>query len=762
MTKRKIFNQNEKIISQDMTAIGQHMFEAVENIVGDTIGYPHHYASVTVSQQSATTVIINPGRLLIFEKLYDLDAAFPVDLTERLPLVLGDTVWVALLLRGKPVIDEVLRPKRVNVDTGATDLQSVPKTERLTVECVVQTGVPGPTPLKPTVAEAECVVAWVLLAQTGVQTIEMEGTNRVKTLYEVEGRVTILEARMDAIEQVAATLRTDLSALAAKQREAVRPEIFNQMRLDVSAMKRAMRIFENDPRAYFYDSALVPDKWDVQNSLWLARIKEGIRFGWAAYRDSQLALLDLANPDVIIRNNLMLPKFTEEVKLSVSGGTGSKTISQIVHTVITPVRREISRSSVSYGPVVQVCQNQQDWAAAGLADARAGQTLAVAGETFNVIGQSSSGVGGAWNADPASTGHKNYDVQSVSVSTWTEVYWDYVTETFGLNGSVIGQTWLNSQPMIITGFRIPFKRVGTDGDVHLVLYECGQNGLPDLSKAIERTTVAHADLKVGMVTFPIRPALAEPGKRYSWSLVTTGNHAIAFSTDNKFAQGSSWLMTDGAVINGSPTEDYDFEILGAKFASTRTVVEFQPLTLADGITFMRIVAAGWAPAGTSQLWQWQPQGDTKWYDMSPENADILYGKPPLIRLRLVMVGTTDLAPAIVLDAKARGETGRTRGDMRALTKSIAFGVSTTAVTLDLTIDRWKQAEHTAALKLISGGVTLTPNATSVWQDPDNAMRRRLTATFTGIAATTNAVVQIEGTKSGVDEWFGESLFLMAD
>lgn len=715
-----------------------------------------------MSQQSATTVVINPGRLLVFDKLYDLDDAFSVNLTSRLPLVLGDTVWVALLLRGRTDVDQAQRPVQVNADTGATDLQMVPKTERLTVECVVQAGIAGPTPLKPTVAETECVVAWVLLAQTGIQAIEMEPSNRAKTLYEVEGRVTILEARMDAIEQVAATLRTDLSAISAKQREAVRPEIFNQVRLDVSAMKRAMRIFENDPRAYFYDSALVPDKWDIPNSLWLARIKEGVRFDWANYRDSQLALYNPANPDVRITENLMLPKWTEETKLSVTGGSGSKNISQLVHQEVTLVRREISRSSVSYGPIVQVCQNQQDWAAAGLSDARAGQTLAVAGETFNVVGQSTSGVGGAWNADPASTGHKNYDVQSVSVSTWTEVYWDQVTETFGLNGSIYGQTFLNSQAMVMTGLRLRFTRVGTDGDVHVCVCECGEDGSPRFDKVLQRATVTRANLSTGWVRFGFRPMLLDPGKRYAFFLTTTGNHQIAFVTDNKFAQGSLFQVTDGAWALVSPIEDLEFELLGAKFSTTRTVVEFEPLTLDGGMTYMRLVAAGWAPAGTSQLWQWQPQGDTNWYDMSPENADILYGLPPLVRLRLVMVGTTDIAPAIVLDSKARGETGRTRGDIRALTKSIAFGLSTTAITVDLTIDRWKNAEHTAVVKIITGGVTRTATATSIWQDPDNDKRRRLTATFSGIPTTTSAVIQIEGTKTGVDEWFGESVFVMAD
>ncbi len=762
MTKRKIFNVNEKIASEDLTAIGLHSNETTGNIVGDAIGYPHHYATVTVSQQSATTAVINPGRLFIYDKLYDLDEAFSIDLTPRLPLVLGDTVWVALLLRGEPAMDTAQRTVRTNVDTGTTDLQTVNKTERLTVTCVDQVGIAGPTPIKPTVATNECVVAWLLLAQTGIQLIEMEPKNRVKTLYEVEGRVVILEARMDAIEQVAATLRTDLSAISAKQREAVRPEIFNQMRLDVSAVKRALRIFENDPRAYFYDSALLPTKWDTPNSLWMARIKEGVRFAFANYRDSQLALYNPANPDVRITEGLMLPKWTEETKLSVSGGSGQKNISQLVHTEVTLVRREISRSAVAYGPIVQVCQNQQDWAAAGLSDSRAGQTLAVAGETFNVVGQSSSGVGGAWNADPASVGHKNYDVQSVSVSTWTEVYWDQVTETFGLNGSIYGQTWLNSQAMIMTGLNLRFTRVGTDGDVHICVCECGEDGSPRMDKVLQRSTVARANLAIGKVRFGFRPMLLEPGKRYAFFLTTTGNHQIAFVSENKFAQGSLFQVTDGAWALVSPTEDLEFDILGAKFSTTRTVVEFEPLTLDGGMTYMRLIAAGWAPAGTSQLWQWQPQGDTEWYDMTPENADILYGLPALVRLRLVMVGTTDLAPAIVLDSKARGETGRTRGDLRALTKNIAFGLSTTAITVDLTIDRWKAGEHSAAVKLVVGASTLNATATSVWQDPDNPKRRRLTATFSGIAATTSAAVQIEGTKTGVDEWFGESVFLMAD
>lgn len=758
--KQQLFHADEYPEAADFARTGEHLVEAAGNLAGDLGGYPHHYAAVTVTEAAATKITINPGRIYFNGSLYDLDDAFELDLVARLPLVVGDTVWCAILLSGITAVDQAQRQVLVDADTGETDVQYIDNVRRFTITAAEQAGIPGPTPLKPTVAENRCIVAWVLLSATGIETIEMHQPHRVKSLYQVEGRLTIVEGQIVELVESTKSLRTDLSAVAAAQRDAVRPDVFGLVQRDVAAVRRSLRLLEQEPRSYFFDPALTTDKWDTQHSEWNSRIKEGIRFPFASYKDTQLALYDAANPDITITDGLLLPKWSEVVKLSVTGGTGSIIISQLQHTVVNAIRREISRSSVSYGPIQTVCENQKDWATVG-ESARVGSTLAVAGETFQVVGLATNKQSADWNANPASVGHKNYDVQSVSVSSWTEVYWDYVTEIVGLNGSTFGQTWLNAQAAIMTGLKLRFTSVGSDGDVHVVVCETTDGGQPDFSKVLQKSTVPRAGLAIGKVRFGFRPMLLEPGKRYSFFVVTTGNHAVATVSGNKYAQGSSWRMSDGVWAQVNLEDDLEFEILGAEFARTRTVVEMQPLTMENGITWFRLLASGWAPAGTSSIWEFQVQGESVWRPLTAENASVLYGLPPLIRLRLVMLGTTDLAPAIVMDAKARAETGRTGGAQVARTKAIALGLSTTSLTVDLVIDQWKAAEHTAALKLISGGVTYTPTASSVVTDADNPKKRRLTGNFT-VPATSSVTVKIEGTKTGVDEWFGENLFLMAN
>ncbi|WP_173087710.1 hypothetical protein [Devosia sp. 1635] len=759
--KRQIIRDDVYNSGEDHSAHGLNTIEAVGNLAADVAGYPHHYAAVTVSAPAATVVRINPGRLYAAGKVYDLDQPVDVDLQPRLTQVSGDTVWVALLLRGKVDVIRQQRQVLIDADTEETDVQQVEVAEHFTMEGIVQAGIPGPTPLKPTVAETECIVAWVLLSNASVAAIEMHPAHRVRSLYEVEGRLTILEFRFAELVQTVATLRTDLSAVAAAQRDAVRRDVFAQALLDISALRRETRILENEPRAYLYDPGLVNDKWDTDHPMWVARVAEGIRFEFVQLRDDRLELYDAANSDIVVVDGMLLPRYEEVVKLSVEGGTQSKNMSQLVHTEVRAVQREVSRSSTSYGPIVTVCENTKDWERVGTA-AKAGKKLAVKGETFKVVGLSTNTRSANWNADPRSDGHKNYDVQKVSTTSWTETYWDYVSEEFGLNGSVYGQTWLNSQMQILTAIRLRFTRVGSSGDAHLVVCECSDDGEPELDKVIYRSTVLHANLAAGKVRFPLRPSLLEPGRRYAWFMVTTGNHQIAYVENNKFAEGSMFQMSDGAWAQGSITEDFEFDLMGAKFLSTRTKIEFQPLNLPGGMTYVRLITPGWAPEGTQALWQFKLPGDDQpWRNITPENADTLYAQPEGIRLRMVMVGTTDLSPALLLGATARSEVGRTQGLLRARTELIQFGVSTNRIVVDLMIDQWVDAQHTATVRLLIGATEYTATAVSIWQDPDKPKRRRLSAVFTGLPSTTSAIVLLEGTKTGVDEWFGESLFVMA-
>lgn len=763
MSKRVVVGHAEYLKEADYNNLGLLPQLALDDVVGDALAWPAHWAGFSVSMSSAYEVTISPGRYHQGDLVWASDAAQTISLITFFPLAESDEKWLALIARGeeRTVYDARAFETSVDPDTREPVSMSTPVIQHRDLNVVVQQGSAVPAPAtRPIIAETDCCIAYVRVTTTGIKEIVPGEYWRVKSVAEIEGRVTALEIWSKEIAESVASLRTDLSALAAAQRDAVRRDVFEQAIRDISGMRRAIRIFEQDPRAYFYDPALTTDMWDTTHSLWLARINEGIRFSFAHQKSDRLTLKNAADPAIMIKGDVMLPAYDEVVRLSVSGGSASKLISQLTHTEVTATQQSVSRTSIEIGPTVTVCENQKDWASAGDA-ARTGAKLTVAGETFQVVGLATNAVSAAWNANPVSAGHKNYDVQKVSVNTYTSTYWSYKTTTVGLNGSVYGQTWLNSQTQILTGVRLRFSSVGNGGDVHLLTCACDESGRPVVTRTIEVATVEHKDLKAGQVQFALAPGLYEAGARYSWYGITTGNHSIRYVSGNKFAEGSMWQLSDGVWAVPSVTEDFEFELLGPKFRATRTVVDFEAITLENGIDYLRILAAGWAPDGTMATWSFRPSGGT-YKEMSPEGADALYGLPASLDLRLTMVGTTDLAPAIVLDQYARIEVGRHRGDVRAITKPLALGVTATSITVDLTIDQWVEGEHAASVKLMAGTTTYTASTISIWQDPDKPKRRRLTCNFTGLPSVTAVRVLVEGTKAGVDAWFGESLFLMVN
>ncbi|MGQ3671781.1 hypothetical protein ACT6QG_05230 [Xanthobacter sp. TB0136] len=764
MSKIVQVGEAEYLEPADYNRMGEYPRAALDDVVGDAIGYPAHWAGFTVSVKSAQEVEISAGRYFEGRIVWASDAPITLNLITYFPMAASDEKWLALVLRGEDVQIHEARAFETATDPETSEPVSIstPVVLHRDLRVVVQQGSAVPPPAsQPVIAETDACIAFVRVKTTGIQEIVPGGQWRVKSLSEVEGRVTALELWAREIAESVASLRTDLSALAAAQRDAVRKDVFEQAIRDISGMRRALRVFEQDPRAYFYDPALTLDMWDTEHSLWLARVNEGIRFAFAHQRSDRLTLRNRADPAIMVQGDILLPAYDEVVRLSVSGGKSSKLISQLTHTEVTATKRTVSRTSIELGPTVTVCENQKDWATVGEA-ARTGSKLTVAGETFQVVGLSTNAKSANWNADPNSVGHKNYDVQKVSVNTYTSTYWSYKTTTVGLNGSVYGQTWLNSQTQILTGIRLRFTSVGNDGDVHLLTSECDDSGRPEIAATISNATVEHRLLKPGQVQFDLGPGLYEAGERYGWYAITVGKHSIRYVTGNKFAEGSMFQLSDGAWAVPSLTDDFEFELVGPKFRSTRTVVDFQPITLENGIDYLRILAAGWAPDGTLATWEFKPSDSNTWREFSPDGADALYGLPASLDLRLTMVGTTDLAPSIVLDEYARVEVGRHRGDLRAITKPLALGVTATSITVDLTIDQWVEGEHTASVKLMAGATTYTPTNTSIWQDPDKPKRRRLTCTFTALPNVTSVRVLIEGTKSGVDAWFGENLFLMVN
>lgn len=747
--KVTLFREAEVLEPADLDAIGQAARETDRNITGGAIDYPHHWADFGVAAISAVEVRVSEGRLFQGDTIYDLDAPATVNLQPRLPLALSDRVYVALLVRGETQTLEASRLIEVDADTEETVLEFGPKTEVRRVTMVEQAGLPGPTPLKPTLAADACCLCWVELSPTGIVSIEMYDEHRVKTLAEVEARVTVLEGDVRDSQSRTATIETDIANVASQLTDVPRPTVIRQLQRDVAAARRLIEL-PDEARAYWYDAGLVYDAWDRTHPDWLARIGEGVRFPYAAERDAQLALINPADPALRIYENLLMPAWTERPRIVVDGVTGSKNISQAVHVVTDAVLREISRERIIYGPSHWVCENTAEWSF--LYGRQIGETFQRDGETFEILQMSKLN----------KPGHRGYFIRQAQVDNYVETYWDYVTNSYGLNGSTFGQTFLVSQPMIATSLDLWFTRVATAGDVHVMLCETNESAAPDPTKAIVAKSLTPEQLSLGWVNFPFRPSLLDAGKRYAWVVVTTGNHALGTVAGNKFAQGTLFQFSDGAWAQGSLDEDFPFRLNAGLFAATRTVAEFDPLTLSDGMTQLDMLYSSWAPGGTELSWEIKPSGASAWTALKSGDPAALIGLPALTQIRAVFIGTTDLQPALVLDATARGRTYRHRGDMRAVSVDHAFGFATQTVQMETVVDHFDPAVHTMQNTLIAGGAVVTPASTTIVADINRPGRYTYFSVFTLAAPVTSARARpLMTTSNVVDMPFVQNIALYA-
>ncbi len=341
-----------------------------------------------------------------------------------------------------------------------------------------------------------------------------------------------------------------------------------------------------EARAYVYDNALVPTQWDLTNAAWLARIEEGVRFGFSSIATARIEVQAEDDPAIRFKGRRMVPAYDEVTRIENVALDTTLNISQLVHTNTTLVRKEASRIRITYGPTQWACENVAGWAGLG-GDARPGQMLTVNGETFEVVYQGA-------NYGP---GHQTYGVRQLRYELYSEPYWEYVTEDVGVNGSIYAQSFLVAQPMQVTSLDINFARVGTDGDVHVFLVETSTGGTPLFDRMLAQGIFKFANLTVGWNKCDLPITLLESGKRYAFVLVTTGAHSVYVSANNKFTGGSMFLTTDGAASQASTEQDICFRLNAAQYKSPRTVIPCTALNLADGMTTIDMLYAGWVPGG---------------------------------------------------------------------------------------------------------------------------------------------------------------------
>lgn len=789
--KEEKFTDVELVQAADLEKISTIALEGDQAIVGGAVGYPLHWARFTVETPSAQTIKVNTGLLFADDIVYELDEFKSIDLLSYLPTVVGDQRYVAVLVRG---VEETLSEEReifTDVDTDTTTFAQTPKTHRYGCEFVIQQGDRSPTPIKPEIASTNCCLCWVLLGTAGIIGVESSNDHRVKTLYEVEGRVTVLEGQMAVAYARTTSLQTDLANLQAAFKVYPKPGVIMQIQRDVAYARRALAM-PDAARNYWYDPVLVADCWDTTHALWLARIDQGLRFPFAAENQARIEVLDETDTAIRIKDDILMPAWDDVVFLEITGsGGGSKNISEKVYQETTKVERSISSTRTDFGKTIAVCTNIADYALIGTA--RAGETYAVDGDTFQNLGTITNTDAAIdlsllnsthnwdltvedivqYNATVAETGYNAiYATRQVITSSYTTTYWDYVTTTSSVNGSVYGEVWLQTQPKIVTGVSFYFDRVAATGDVTLTIYETDAQCVPLTTASITSVTLTPADLAVGWVEFPIRPSYFAPGKSYAAELQTTGNHAIHYGGNtnendaaaNPYSQGYLYWKTGGGAISISTGEDLWMRVHAAQYRATRTSVECQPLTLENGMTQISLIYPGWEPDGTSMPWSVQPSGETTWTTVAKvaEGDGPFGGQPALTRLAVTFIGTTDLQAGIQLGARCVSRTQRHQTQMHAVTKPLLFGLSSDSIVLETQIADYDASLHTVGHRLVVGATIHAPDAETIEPLLGSNSKVVLRSTFSLATATTEARYVIDATTTTAKAvCFGEYAYLYA-
>jgi len=684
--QRTSFAEAEIADHADFEAIGLQAQAATDGLWLDAIGYPAHWAAFTVARKSAQEITVSAGRYVAGEIVFAQEAPTDMNLQLHIPAAASDQRWVAVLLRGKEVTDTVTRPFETSDDpeTSVIVNRTTPKTIRRVVELIVQPGEANPVPVKPVVASTDACIAFVLLTSSGIDAIEPGNGDRVKTLYEVEGRVTALEVDLDGLFMRTETIETQIVNIQGKLTEIPRREVIRQMQRDIGAARLKVDL-PDEARAYVFDDGLIPDRWDMAHVDWLARIEEGVRFGFAAEAQARLEVQAEDDPKIAFRGRRMVPAFDEVTRIANTSLDSTLNISQLVHTEVTAIRKEASRVRITYGPTMGACENAAGWSGLG-GDSRVGQMLSVNGELFEVV---YVGV----NNGP---GHQTYGVRQVR-------------------------------------------------------YETTTGGMPRFDAVLAQGKLNHADLVVGWNKAVLPITLLESGKRYAFVTVTTGAHALHISGSNKYTGGTQFLTTDGAFAQGSTETDICFRLNAARYRSPRTVIPMQALNLADGMTQIDMLFAGWVPGGCALGWEIRPSGSNVWTELDDGDpaTNPLVGLPASVELRMVMMGTADLQPMIQLDQKAISRVARNRNTMRAVTKSFPFGFSTTSIQTQYTLDSFDPDRHTFTPAIMVANTVVNPNTTEITVDPQRPSRRTYLSTYTLGAAANAARMRPAATTNNV-------------
>ena len=717
MHRKVIVEQDQQFTESDANNFGTFPQLGQDLLVRSAIEPGLKYWGFNVVATGVATVTVGTGAVLSEGKYFvrDDEGGVEIDLLSSLPAVANK---YALIVAWGQEIDTSVEPRTFLIDavSETTEARAVP-TERIRYANVdKQVGAESTSPTLPLVNAGVVVLAEVLLSPAGIVSITQRLDTRLISSRDNADAIAAINLWRTQVGAKLDTIQTDITGLADRiGRSNFSPAFLLEMAGDVARLKETAGL-PDTYSSYGFDPFLVLDQSDTDaeevtgtttNPLQNCLVEEGIRFAPNTIHEAQLALLNADEARVQKQDNFLIPAFTEVARIRSVGKDDEASLAQYENQTISLVQKTVSRQRVRYGSTRTVCTNGSWWKSGKYNPATG--IFMLQGETFQAV----------QDRNPAYK-HVHYRVTQFWVDSYTEPYWDQIVTSTSVNGSVIGQTFLNSQEGWFTAVGLYFSRKASTGNVTVALCECNEAGSPDPEKVVATVTLAAADIKLYPLEtkVPIPLTLGERGKRYGIVLVSTGAHFVALTTGNKYNQGTLFYSTDGSWFQaGDLYKDMAVTIYSASFNSPHVEVQLQSLECAGGILDIDILSDAIVPDGTSLTYE--VRIGNVWTALSGANLDALTALPPLLQLRAVFQGTTDLMPRLGVAGRSRVLTSNPKTVFTHVSTAFTPPAPVDTVWIDVRLEAWDAAHHTAVVKLLSGAGYATETTAAVIEDtPD--------------------------------------------
>ena len=713
MEKQVLFRDRQELQAADLNNVGENAASAMQHLVQDAVSDALHFTGGLVSARSATEVEVAPLRFYNGGNVYASDQVQNLNLFAYLPLTTQRCV--AVVIWGEETDTEVQpRDFLVDLTTNATEPQAVAMTRLRLANINLQPGTESVDPQPPAVQSATLALALVYLTPTGIDRVEMQQGFRLPNMLEHAQRLGEQEMWRALAEPRISSIATDLAALGKRTDSLVQRSTVIEMANDIARLKAKTNLpgsyssYESD---YYGDTS----KTSAVGAGYSAAVVNGLLFPSVAQSQAGLALFNPYDAAVVrSASDLVLPAYTSIAYIQTKGYSGDISLSQ--YQVQSQTLREYTTT---------VTEQHTGYS------------------TNYYRGWWGSAFWGYYGSRYAYTTTYGYSV------TRQETHYELKTITTSFNGALIAQTFLVSNAKWLTQVGIPFTQIGATGDVHVVVCET-DGGKPNLQKTLARVTVARADLKryPAETLVPVPPVLLEAGNRYALVLITQGDHRVATVSGESYTQGTLFFGTDGDYFTGDLTKDLMFTLYAAQFKQPRIEVVLQSISLAGGIADLAIKTQQVVPDGTELVYEAQVAG--KWYPVA-DLAPLLATLPDIVPLRAVLLGTTDLAPALQLTANAITASRPTTSFLHWSAQR-TLPAASASITVQVVVAQWDPANHTLACALQNGATPYSPVSTVVRDEPDGQAKRFI-FTFTPGPAISTYQIKLTGTRTAASKPF---------